>query len=202
MRVRVMYLWSIFLRIGMFFILWIRIEIEGKENITKDSCIYVSKHQSSLDAIFLPSILPRSVFVLKKELLSVPVFGPGIKGTGCIAIDRRRGMRALKDVVTQGKNRLAKKINVIIFPEGTRIKPKNHPEFHKSGLMLAKSSKHPFILVAHNAGSLASVGEKIVKPGKVTIVISKPINPQDYNLNELAVHSHQWIKKQMLRIEK
>ena len=201
-RVWTIYFWSLSLRIGIFCFLWIRVRVEGKENIPKKPCVYVCKHQSHLETLFLPSLLPRCVFVLKQELLSIPIFGRGIKATECIAIDRSKGLKALKDVVTEGKDRLAKRISVIIFPEGTRTKPKQHPAFHKSGLMLAKQSEHQVVFIALNTGSLMSMDRKLIRPGKVTLVISKPVDTVNYNLNELTEYSHQWIKEQMERIEK
>lgn len=200
-RVQVIYMWSLMLRLGMLCFLWIRFKVEGKENIPKNACVYICKHQSFLETISLPSLLPRSVFVLKKELLSIPVFGMGIKATECIPIDRSKGMQALKDVVTNGKDRLSKGISVIIFPEGTRTKPKEHPVFHKSGLMLAKSTEHEVILIAHNSGTLNSAREKLIRPGVITVVISEPVKTDNLNLNELTTYSYEWIKTQMQRIE-
>ena len=201
MRVGVVAVWSWCCRAGMLLILWQWIRIIGKENRPAEPCVYICKHQSFLETVFLPSMLPRSVFVLKKELMSIPVFGRGLRATEAIPIDRSKGVQALKDVVTLGKDRLAKGISIAIFPEGTRIPPRQHPEFHKSGLMLANSCGHQVVMVAHNAGRLCPVTGKLIRPGLITVVISKPIRADDYSLQELTESTHQWIRKQMLEIE-
>ncbi len=201
-RIRMPHFWAVIWKIGIFCILWVRFEVKGKENIPKHPCIYICKHQSQLETFFLNYILPRAVYVFKKELLSVPFLGWGLKATGSIPIDRTQGVKSLKDVVKQGKQRLKDGISIIIFPEGTRSKPGEHPKFHKSGLMLANSSNGDVVLVAHNSGSVMLPDSKLVLPKKITVVIHKPINAKDFTLDELNEYSYNWIKEQMQQLEK
>ncbi|MFT6834374.1 MAG: 1-acyl-sn-glycerol-3-phosphate acyltransferase [Francisellaceae bacterium] len=208
--IRMPHFWSLLWHIGIFFILWVKIEVKGGQNIPKKPCIYVCKHQSKFETFFLNKVLPRSVFVFKQELLSSPFLGWGLKYSGNIAVDRTKGVKALKDVIKYGKEKLANGISVIIFPEGTRAKAKEHPKFHKSGLMLANASGGDVVLVAHNSANILPTGDKalkvgsikVVMPGKIKIVISEPIDARNYNLTELNDYCYNWIKEQMIILEK
>ena len=201
-RIRMPHFWALMWRIGIFYILWIKIEIQGKKNIPKSPCIYVCKHQSQLETFFLNYILPRSIYVFKKELLSTPFLGWGLKATGSIAIDRSQGVKSLKDVIKKGKQKLAEGLSIIIFPEGTRAAIGEHPKFHKSGLMLANASGGDIVLVAHNSGSILPEGKKIIQPKKITVVIREPLKAKDFTLDELTNYCHQWMKTQMIELEK
>ena len=201
LRIRMPAFWSILWRIGMFTLLWIRLDIRGRRNIPKKPCIYICKHQSQFETLYFNHVLPRSCYVFKKELLRTPFLGWGLKYTGSIPIDRSKGMKAFKDVVKMGKERLARGISVMIFPEGTRVPPGEHPPFQKSGLMLAKNSDSDIVLVAHNSASRRPPGHLLIKPGTITVIISEPYPTDDMTLDQLSRFSHDWMKKQMLRIQ-
>lgn len=201
-RIRMPHFWSILWRIGIHYILWIRIEVKGKKNIPDRPCIFVCKHQSQLETFYLNYYLPRAVYVFKKELLSTPFLGWGLIYTGSIPIDRSQGVKSLKEVIKKGKEKLANGVNVIIFPEGSRSKPGDNPKFHKSGLMLANASNGDVVLVAHNTGSIKRKKRKIIRPKKISIIISEPINAKEYSLDELNEYCHKWMKEQMALIEK
>ncbi|MCF6775949.1 1-acyl-sn-glycerol-3-phosphate acyltransferase [Thiotrichales bacterium 19X7-9] len=194
-------LWSRLVRLGMFIFLWLRVRVKGKENIPETACIFLSKHQSPWETLVLPSLGPKSCFVLKKELLAIPWFGWGLRSVGSIAIDRSQNMQALKQVISQGKDRLGRGISITVFPEGTRVLPGKHPKFHKSALSLAKMTKSIVVPIAHNSGSFWPARSGIIKPGTIDLVIGKPINSKGLSLEELSDQSYQWMATHMQEIE-
>lgn len=99
----------------------IRHEIAGLDNIPSSPSIILGKHQSTWETFAFQAIFPTQVYVLKRELLWIPIFGWGLAMSSPIAINRAAGREALKQLVEQGKDRLAKGLWVVIFPEGTRI---------------------------------------------------------------------------------
>jgi 1-acyl-sn-glycerol-3-phosphate acyltransferase len=98
----------------------IRHEIKGLENIPTTPSIILAKHQSAWETLAFQAIFPTQVYVLKRELLWIPIFGWGLAMSSPIAIDRSAGREALKKLVAKGKARLEKGLWVVIFAEGTR----------------------------------------------------------------------------------
>lgn len=194
--------WSAFVKLSARYIAGIRYEIIGCENIPQTACIYFVKHQSTWETLALLSILPIHVYVMKKELLRIPLFGSCLRLARCIAIDRSKGLKALKEVSSKGKSFLQNGISVLIFPEGTRVPVGSHPKFHKSGAMLAKSTGFPIVPIAHNTGLFWPKNSFIKTPGKVTIVIGNPIPTQGRTLEEISDEAYEWIKIQSENLEK
>ena len=95
----------------------------GKENIPHHACIVLAKHQSAWETIAFQVIFPPQIWVMKRSLLLIPFLGWAFAALKAIAIDRAAGRDALKQMVEQGKDRLARGLWVVIFPEGTRIAP-------------------------------------------------------------------------------
>ena len=102
----------------------ITFRIKGQENIPKKPFIILSKHQSAWETLAFQKIFPPQVWVMKRELLFVPFFGWGLAMTSPIAIDRSLGKKSLNQMLEQGLDRIRKGFCIVIFPEGTRIKPK------------------------------------------------------------------------------
>ena len=202
-RTRSAQLNSYLVRLGIRWILWVRCEIRGKENISKNACIYVSKHQSEWETLFLPSLIKRSCFVAKKELMDIPLLGWGLRAIEYIPVDRSAGLKSLKIVINEGKNRLSRNISIVIFPEGTRVAPKQSPKFHKSAMSLAKATQAKVIPIAHNAGSTwpADTKKKPIRPGKIILSIGPEIENMG-NINEVTEACYEWIKSEMEKIEK
>jgi 1-acyl-sn-glycerol-3-phosphate acyltransferase len=101
----------------------IRYRVTGAENIPAQACVVLSKHQSAWETLAFQMIFPPQVYVLKRELLWIPFFGWGLAMTSPVAIDRKAGMRALKQMLAQGADRLARGFWIVVFPEGTRTAP-------------------------------------------------------------------------------
>ena len=97
-------------------------------------------------------VIPRQVWVLKRELLWMPVVGLALRQMHAIAIDRRAGHSAVSQVIEQGKDRLAEGNWVVIFPEGTRMPAGETRRYGVSGALLASETGRLIVPVAHNAG--------------------------------------------------
>ena len=120
-------------RVNLWLLKWIcglDFQVEGSEHIPEKNCVVMAKHQSAWETIALRCILPgNQAWVLKQELMRIPVFGWALARARPIAIDRSAGRRAVKQLVDQGKAHLEDGRYVIIFPEGTRVAPGTHKRY-------------------------------------------------------------------------
>jgi 1-acyl-sn-glycerol-3-phosphate acyltransferase len=99
----------------------VKIHVRGLDNIPANACVVLSNHQSTWETFFLQYLFIPASVILKRELLWIPFFGWGLYFMRAIAIKRSNPAGAIRQVLKQGKQRLAKGINVVIFPEGTRV---------------------------------------------------------------------------------
>ena len=177
-----------------------RYRILGKENIPDKPCIVISKHQSAWETLAFQVIFPPQVQVVKKELLRIPFFGWGLAVLSPIAIDRGAGMRALKQLEEQGIERLKQGFWIIVFPEGTRIKPGTKGAYHPGGAWLAARSGTTVLPVALNSGEFWARKAFLKRPGTITVSIGKPIDPAGMKPGELNARVETWIEQEMARI--
>lgn len=175
----------------------IRHEITGLENISHTPSIILSKHQSAWETLAFQAIFPTQVYVLKRELLWIPIFGWGLAMSSPIAIDRSAGREALKKLVANGQARLNRGFWVVIFPEGTRIAPGERSKYHIGGAWLATHTKTPVLPVAHNAGEFWAKNSFIKKPGVIQVHIGKPIQTAGMKADALNQQVESWIETEM-----
>ena len=117
-------LWARLILGGLRVICGIRLEVHGVELLPTDRPgLIASRHQSAFDTIVWISLLPRCCYVLKRELLRIPLFGPLIPLTGMIAVDRSGGATALRGLLREGERAVRERRQIVIFPEGTRAEP-------------------------------------------------------------------------------
>ena len=177
-------------------ILGIDWRVEGQEHLPSRPAVILSKHQSAWETMAFQLIFPPQVHVLKRELLWIPFFGWGLALMSPIAINRSRGMRALRTIARRGRERLAQGFWVVVFPEGTRVAPGAQREYHPGGAWLACAAGAPVVPVAHNAGLLWPRNAFLKRAGTVTVRIGPPIdaaNCDPKTVNELA---RTWIEEQ------
>lgn len=168
--------------------------VSGLDNIPQGPAIIMCNHQSAWETLVLQKLFPPQVWVLKKELLWIPVFGWGLATLNPIAIDRKAGRQSLKQVVEQGIDRLKKGRWVTIFPEGTRIAPGEKKRYGKSGGLLAEKSGYPVVPVAHNAGLFWPKNGFLKKPGVIDLVIGPVIDPAGKTAEQITTEVQQWIE--------
>ncbi len=178
----------------------VKYEVVGLQNIPSENGIILCKHQSAWETFALQFIFPAQVWVLKRELLWIPIFGWGLKVMGAIAIDRKGGKKALMQVIQQGTERLKRGLWVVIFPEGTRIPPGKERRFSIGGAMLAARSGYPVVPVAHNAGEFWTSTGFIIKPGTVKVVVGPVLDTKGLKAGEINDHTEHWIAEQMTEI--
>ncbi len=176
-------------------------QIEGRENLPAGPAIVFSKHQSAWETLAYQVILPPFTWVLKRELLWIPIFGWGLAMLRPIAIKRGTGRRAVEQVVKQGIDRLAAGLWVLIFPEGTRLPPRTRRKYKQGGAILAAESGYPVVPIAHNAGSFWPRRGFVKHPGVVRVAIGPVIESRGRSAAEITKLSEDWIEATMARLE-
>ena len=178
-------------------LLGIDYRVVGAENLPRAPAVILSKHQSAWETLAFQVIFPPQVLVLKRELLWIPFFGWGLALTSPIAIDRSRGVRALRRMEELGRRRLAQGFWITIFPEGTRVKPGERRAYHPGGAWLAVRCGALVVPVAHNAGLLWGRHAFLKRPGTVTVEIGSPIDSRTHTPESLNAAVEQWIEARM-----
>jgi len=175
----------------------LRFRVIGRENIPDHACVVLAKHQSAWETIAFQTIFPPQIWVMKRSLLWIPFLGWAFAALRAIAIDRSAGREALKQMVAQGKDRLARGLWVVIFPEGTRIAPGERGKYHIGGAWLATHTQATVVPVAHNAGEFWRKNSFIKMPGVITVSIGKPIESKGMKPDALNQVVESWIEAEM-----
>lgn len=178
----------------------LRYEVDGEEHIPDQAAIIFCKHQSTWETLVLQRLFPPQVWVLKRELLWIPVYGWGLAMLKPIAIDRGSGRKALRQLVEQGKAALAANRWVVIFPEGTRTPYGAETEYKIGGAILAEKSGYPVVPVAHTAGYYWPRHSFIKKPGVIRVSIGRPITTQGKKAQQIMQEAREWIEGRMQEI--
>ena len=186
---------------------WLRITcgleytVTGKENIPNHPCIVMSNHQSAWETMALGPIFPPLIWVVKRELLFVPIFGWGLALTHPIALNRSAGRKAVGQLVEQGVKKIKKGHWILIFPEGTRTPPGTKRKFKIGGAMLAEKSGAPIIPVAHNSGNFWARRQLAKNPGTIQMVIGPAITTAGKTADQINQEVYTWISTQRDVIE-
>lgn len=171
--------------------------VRGKENIPTDPAIFAGNHQSAWETVVLNRVLPPCVWIMKRELFKIPFFGWGLRGISAIAINRTKGEDSLNQVIEQGKQRFALGYWIIMFPEGTRLKPKSRKPFKYGAAKLAQSLDVPIVPFAHNAGYCLPRNSVWLYPGHIDVIIGKPIYPDSDDPVKYTEKIQTWVHAQL-----
>ena len=139
--------------------------------------IYAVKHQSAWETIILSWLLHAPAFVLKVELLRLPIIGLFFIKTGCIPVDRADGMRALRKMRDAALELVAQGRSLLIFPQGTRVSPGASKPYEIGVFALYESTGLPVVPVALNSGLVWPRNSWLKHPGTVDIHFLEPIQP-------------------------
>lgn len=169
--------WSAGVLTGLKWICNIRTDIRGIENVPKGPVIFVPKHQSAWETLVFYRLFKYPCYVLRKELLKLPVFGSYIKKSWNIVIDREGSVSALKQLVADTENRLARGLSVIIFPEGTRVKPGDKGSYQPGVAALYTKLEVPVVPVALNSGLYWGKNAFLKRPGTIILEFLPLIQP-------------------------
>lgn len=172
----------------------IRYVVEGSEHLPAENAVVLMKHSSTWETLAQLQVFPRQTWVLKRELLWIPIFGWALAMLKPIAIDRNGGRAAVQQVLEQGRARLAEGLWVVIFPEGTRLPVGATRRYGISGALLAKSTGRRIVPVAHNAGELWPRRGWLKRPGTIRLVIGPAIDAHDADPRELNEAAQRWIE--------
>jgi 1-acyl-sn-glycerol-3-phosphate acyltransferase len=174
------------------------VSTEGAENIPDEPAVFLIKHTTTMEVYWQIAALPPSTWVLKRELLWLPVFGWALGIVmKSIAINRSAGGPAVKQVIEQGKQRIAAGMSVCIFPEGTRMPPGETKRYGVSGAALAKEAGCKIVPIAHNAGDFWPKRGLHKYPGKVRFCIGPPISAADRTAKETNLVAQEWVETKM-----
>jgi len=173
----------------------LKYQITGQENIPQESVIILAKHQSAWETIALRGLLPpEQAWVLKRELMWIPVFGWALAVVQPIAINRNAGRKAAKQIIETGIKRLKQGRNVVIFPEGTRVAPGESKRYGVGGAMLAAKSGYPVLPIAHNAGVFWRRRGLKKYPGTIQVVIGPLIETAGKSTAQINKEVEEWIE--------
>lgn len=175
-------------------------QVQGRENIPPGAAIVLSKHQSAWETIAITKIFSTQCWVLKRELLWVPLFGWAIATLKPIAINRKHLRQSMQQITEVGRLRLAEGISIIIFPEGTRVAPGEKGRYSISGALLATQTGYPIVPVAHNAGKFWPPRSFLKKPGTIQVRIGPVIETTGKSAKEVNALVEEWIEKTMLKL--
>ena len=181
-------------------VLGIRYVVHGAENLPAQPAVILAKHQSAWETVAFLCLFPPVSPVIKRELLSVPIFGWAFRMLSPIAIDRSAGREALKQIARKGKEKLAQGFWVLVFPEGTRVAPGEKGHYGIGGGWLAAETGAPIVPVAHNAGELWPKNAFIKRPGTITISIGPVIKTTGKSAAEVTRAVESWIEDEMTRL--
>jgi 1-acyl-sn-glycerol-3-phosphate acyltransferase len=154
-----------------------RIEWRGVHNIPSGGCIVACKHQSFLETFAVYKILDDPTFVLKRELMWIPLFGWHMAKAGVIPIDRGAGVAALSRMTARARAALARARQVIIYPEGTRRPPGAEPSYKGGVAYLYDKAGVPCVPLALNSGLFWPRRSLLRYPGTVVVEALAPIAP-------------------------
>lgn len=153
----------------------VRIELRGMERIPPGAVVIAAKHQSAFDTIVWLHLLPDAAYVLKKELLAIPVYGWHARKVEMIPVDRAGGGAALRTMLRGAQQALAVGRQVVIFPEGTRTAPGQRVPYQPGVVAIAAASEAPVIPVATDSGRIWGRRAFHKRPGVIRISVLEPL---------------------------
>jgi len=200
-RYRVISGWSRLMLWCLRILCGIRWRVEGREHLPAAPSVILAKHQSAWETLAFQQIFPPQVHVLKRDLLWLPFFGWGLALMSPIPIDRGRGLSALRQMARRGKVRLQQGFWVVVFPEGTRVKPGARRKYRLGGAWLAAHAGAPVVPVAHNAGRYWPRNSFLKYPGEVRVRIGPPIESIGRDPETINAMAEEWIETQQASLE-
>ena len=196
--------YAVISRWAHFFIWWAKIscgiqyQVTGLEHRSAQNAIICANHQSMWETLFMTLLFPfPQSWILKKELLSLPLLGTALRCLNPIVIDRE-DLTSVKQILREGEERLRDGWGLILFPEGTRVAIGEERRFSRSAAALALRSGYAIVPVAHNAGRFWPKGFFIKQSGVIQVVVGKPIVPDGLSAAELTDRIENWIRAQGL----
>lgn len=168
-------LWARLLIWGLRVIGGVRLEVRGLDRIPPGACLIAAKHQSMFDIIPAFAYLPDALFVMKKELMRIPVFGWHNRKHGTIVVDRGGEAQAMRKLIADARDRFKEPRQLLIFPEGTRRPPGAEPDYKPGVAGIYRDLQTPCVPVATNTGLHISTSGVAKSSGTVVYEVLEPI---------------------------
>lgn len=168
--------------------------VEGRENLPKEPFISLWKHSSTWETATQMVEVPTAAWLLKREVIWIPLVGWAVSTYKPIAINRRAGHSAVNQVVKQGRERLAAGMGVIVYPEGTRVAAGQTRKYGISGALLATQTGAPVVPIAHTSGYFWPRRSLLKKAGTIHLMIGPPIDPRGLEPREINERAQAWIE--------
>jgi 1-acyl-sn-glycerol-3-phosphate acyltransferase len=162
------------------------VQVEGLEHLKPGQAyVYAANHRSNFDIFVLISTLPgRFLFVAKKSLFKIPIFGQALSGMGSISVDRDNLQSAIQSL-NRATAIVKSGVSMIIFPEGTRATSRELLPFKKGVFIMALKAGQPIVPVSISGTRFIQARQTIrVMPGPIKVVISPPISPRAFRRKE------------------
>ncbi len=153
----------------------IRLEVVGMANLPPGGSIIAAKHQSAFDTMVWLVLVPNCAYVLKKELLDIPLWGRLARHCGHLSVDRQAGASALRTLVRETRARLAEGRPVVIFPEGTRTAPGERSAYQPGVAAMAAASGAPVVPAATDSGRHWGRRAFRKSPGVIHVSVLPPL---------------------------
>ena len=180
----------------------VRVRIVGEENYDpKQSYIFIANHQSILDIFLIYGWLDsRFKWIMKQEIRKIPLVGKACEAAGHIFIDRSNALKA-KHSIEKAEERLRNGSSVVIFPEGSRTRTGIIGKFKRGAFSIAADLHLPVVPITIRGAFDALPPRSVyIKPGKMEMVIHKPIDTTHLthdNLNEFIAQTHDIIAHEL-----
>ena len=174
-------------------------EVKGLSNIPNSPVIVISNHQGQWESLYLQTLIHPISSIIKEELLWIPFFGWALAFMGPIPINRKNKFQSLRKVIDEANKRLNDGSSVLIFPEGTRIKPENGiAEFSNSCGLLSVKNNIPILPICHNSGKFWENKRFIKKSGLISVRIGPLFKGDDPKVLTNEVKA--WMEKEYQKI--
>ncbi|MBI2978289.1 MAG: 1-acyl-sn-glycerol-3-phosphate acyltransferase [Rhodospirillales bacterium] len=168
-------LWTQTIRFGLHHIVGLDFEARGLEHRPAGAAVIACKHQSAWDTFVFYLLLNDPNYIMKTELMRIPLWGWYARKCGAISVDRTGGAAALKKMVRDIEDRLARGRQVIVFPEGTRTAPGTRRPYQPGIAAIYKQTQAPVVPVAVNSGLFWGRRSFRKNPGVVTLQFLAPM---------------------------
>lgn len=174
-------------------------EVKGLSNIPNSPVIVISNHQGQWESLYLQTLIHPISSIIKQELLLIPFFGWALAFMRPIPINRKNKFQSLRKVINEASKRLNDGSSVLIFPEGTRIKPENGiAEFSNSCGLLSVKNNIPILPICHNSGKFWENKKFIKKSGLINVRIGPLFKGDDPKVLTNEVKA--WMEKEYQKI--
>ncbi len=167
--------WVRWVRFSARWIVGLRTEIRGTP--PQDAVLVAAKHQSFLDIILLFGAMPRGRFIMKREILAIPILGQFARAIGCVPVDRGTRGGAVRKMLERVDDGRREPGQLIIYPQGTRVAPGVRVDYKVGAALLYAQLRQPCVPVAVNVGLFWPRRGILIRPGTAIVEFLPRIPP-------------------------